>query len=118
LNTAFSKLAHDLAFRPLAWRFGTKVATFSVFLISGVVHEAVISLPARGGYGLPTIYFVLQAIGVLVERSSLGRRIGLGCGSLGWLFVLTFVAGPVFWLFHPPFVFNVILPMLHAIGPK
>lgn len=25
-------------------------------------------------------------------------------------------AGPVFWLFHPPFVRNVILPMLDALG--
>ncbi len=29
-------------------------------------------------------------------------------------FVVT--AAPAFWLFHPPFVHRVILPMLHAIG--
>jgi hypothetical protein len=25
-------------------------------------------------------------------------------------------AGPAYWLFHPIFIRNVILPMLHALG--
>src|SRR5437867_3664498 len=49
-NTAFNTLAVEFAFRPLARRWGAAWATFSVFLISGLVHEAVISLPARGGF--------------------------------------------------------------------
>lgn len=117
-NTAFNALAHDLAFRPLARRLGMARATIGVFLISGFVHELAISFPARGGYGLPTVYFLLQACGLLFERSRQGSRFGLGRGLVGRLFVLLFVAGPVFWLFHPPFVINVILPMLRAIGAK
>jgi hypothetical protein len=115
-NTAFNHLAQDLAFRPLARRFGMAGATLSVFAISGFIHEAVISLPARGGFGLPTAYFVVQGLGVLLERSALGRRAGLGHGVRGRLFALGSAAGPAFWLFHPPFVRNVILPMLRAIG--
>jgi len=91
-------------------------ATLAVFAISGLMHELVISLPAHGGYGLPTAYFILQGFGVLVERSRLGRRIGLGRGLRGWLFTLACAAGPAFWLFHPTFVRNVILPMLRAFG--
>src|SRR5439155_26521099 len=111
-------LAHDLAFRPLARRWGVTGATIAVFLISGLVHESVISLPARGGYGLPTAYFAVQAFGVLMERSSWGHRLGLGRGFRGWLFVVLCAGAPAFWLFHPIFIRNIILPMLHAIGGK
>ena len=115
-NTAFHVLAQDLAFRPLARRCGRTGATIGVFLISGLVHEAVISLPARGGFGLPTAYFIFQALGVLAERARWGRRLGLGRSFRGWLFALICAAGPSFWLFHPPFIHQVILPMLQAIG--
>ena len=115
-NTAFNNLAHALIFRPLASRFGVTCATLGVFLISGILHDLVISLPARAGFGLPTAYFLFQGIAVLAERSALGHRAGLSKGFRGWLFTLVCAGGPAFWLFHPAFVTNVILPMLHAIG--
>lgn len=114
-NSAFSQLAYDLAFRPALRHSNTAGATTVVFLLSGLVHELVISIPARGGYGLPTLYFLLQAAGVLIERSRAGRRLGLRHGFAGWIFTVTFTAGPVFWLFHPPFIHRVILPFLQAI---
>jgi len=46
----------------------------------------------------------------------LWRRVGLGRGWRGWLFTLIVAAAPAFWLFPPPFVRNVILPMLTFIG--
>lgn len=115
-NTSFNALAKDLVFRKLARQLGVAWATFAVFVVSGVVHDLVISLPARGGYGLPTGYFLVQGAGVLFERSRLGGGLGLGRGWRGWLFMCVVTAAPVFWLFHPPFVHHVILPMLQAIG--
>jgi hypothetical protein len=115
-NTAFNKLVHDLAFRPLARRAGIARATLGVFGISGIIHELAISFPARGGYGLPLSYFLVQGAGVLIERGSFGRALGLGHGIRGWLFVFIFTVGPAYWLFHPTFVQNVILPMLQTIG--
>lgn len=115
-NTAFNELAFRLAFRPLRRRTTPAAATLLVFGLSGLIHELVISLPADGGYGLPTLYFLVQGLGVITERSRLGRNHGLGRGFRGWFFTLLVTAGPVAWLFHPPFITNVILPMFTAIG--
>jgi hypothetical protein len=115
-NTAFNELAFRFTFRPLRRLTTPVIATLLVFGLSGIIHELVISLPARDGYGLPTIYFLGQGLGVLAERSRLGRELGLGRGLRGWIFTLLVTAGPAFWLFHPPFINHVILPMLTAIG--
>ena len=115
-NAAFNELAFRFAYRPLRRRTNSIAATLGVFGLSGLIHELVISLPAHGGYGLPTAYFLIQGLGMLLERSPFGRCIGLGQGLLGRLFALAVTAGPAFWLFHPPFIHNVILPMLKAIG--
>jgi D-alanyl-lipoteichoic acid acyltransferase DltB (MBOAT superfamily) len=115
-NTAFHDLAVQFTFRPLRPIVGLTAATWSVFLASGLVHELVISVPAHGGYGFPTGYFLLQGLGVTSERTRVGRRLGLGRGWRGRLFTVLVTAGPAFWLFPPPFVQRVILPMLAVIG--
>ena len=114
-NLGFRQLSHELIFRPLHRRLGADAAGFLVFAVSGLIHDLVISLPARGGYGLPTIYFLLQGTGMTIEHSRLGRRLGLGQGVRGWCFMMVFLAAPVFWLFHPWFVLRVILPFMRAI---
>jgi hypothetical protein len=115
-NTAFNELAFRFAYRPLR-RITTPVtATLLVFGLSGLIHDLLISLPASGGYGLPTLYFLIQGLGTIIERSRFGNRIGLGRGERGWLFTLLVTVGPVAGLFHPPFIKHVILPMLNAIG--
>jgi predicted DCC family thiol-disulfide oxidoreductase YuxK len=115
-NTAFNDLTARFIFRPLRRATGARSATMLAFLASGLLHDLVISVPARGGYGLPTLYFLLQGAGVLFEHTKLARRLRLGHGIRGWLFTFLMTAGPAFWLFHPPFIHRVILPMLHAIG--
>jgi predicted DCC family thiol-disulfide oxidoreductase YuxK len=117
-NTAFHELATRFTFRPLRARVGSSIAALIVFLLSGVIHELVISLPAGGGYGLPTGYFIVQGLGIAGERSRRGRRLGLGRGWRGRLFTVFVVAGPVYWLFPPVFVRHVVLPMLSAIGAR
>lgn len=114
-NLGFRQLAHELVFRPLHRSLGAGTAGFLVFVVSGLIHDLVISVPARGGYGLPTIYFALQGVGVAVERSRVGKRHGLGRGIRGWCFMVGFLTAPVFWLFHPWFVMRVILPFMRAI---
>jgi hypothetical protein len=115
-NTGFKELSLQWMFRPLQHKTGAVTATMLVFGASGLIHELVISLPARGGYGLPTLYFLIQGVGLIAERTPLARQFGLGHGWRGWLFTILITAGPGFWLFHPPFIQNVILPMLHVVG--
>lgn len=115
-NLGFSVPARRLLLKPLATRLGRDVATMIVFLVSGLLHELVISVPARAGYGLPTAYFLTQGAAILFERSAPGRRLGLGNGWRGQFLALLFAAGAAFWLFHPVFVHRVILPFLQAIG--
>jgi predicted DCC family thiol-disulfide oxidoreductase YuxK len=126
-NTGFHRLAHRFLFLPAlassskrnercrnapskAW------PTLFVFLVSGLIHDLVITVPAGGGYGLPTAYFLFQGCALIFERSPFGRWLGLGRGARGHLFALLVTAGPAFWLFPPVFVNNIILPMLQAIG--
>jgi Membrane bound O-acyl transferase family len=115
-NTAFHELAARFTFAPLRRLVGVPGASVLVFLGSGLIHELVISVPAHAGYGLPTAYFVLQGMGIAAERTERGRRLGLGRGVRGWVFTFVVASGPAFWLFHPPFVHTVILPMLAVIG--
>jgi hypothetical protein len=115
-NTGFHVLVDRFVFRKTRAPLGAPGAVLLTFFVSGLIHDFVISFPARGGYGLPTAYFMLQGVAMLFERSSLGQRLALGRGRRGWLFTLAVALVPAAVLFHPPFVHNVILPMLNAIG--
>ncbi|MDB6019957.1 MAG: rane protein [Pedosphaera sp.] len=114
-NSAFNQVVHAFLFRPFHRQLGLAVATMGVFLASGMIHELVLSVPARAGYGLPTLYFLLQGAGILAEHTALGTKISLRHGIIGWCFTVALTAIPAFWLFHPPFITRVIIPFLHAI---
>jgi D-alanyl-lipoteichoic acid acyltransferase DltB (MBOAT superfamily) len=115
-NTAFRDLTHRFLFRPLMPSLGARGAIFGGFVFSGIVHDVVISLPARGGYGGPTLFFASQALAMLFERSSLGRRFGLGRGIAGRIFTAAVLLIPVYFLFYPPFVERIMVPFMRALG--
>jgi len=115
-NTAFRDLTHRFLFRPLTRRFGGRAGLAGGFLFSGLVHELVISWPARGGYGGPTLFFVVQGLGILLERSRFGQEIGLGGGVTGRLFAMLVLLVPAPLLFHPPFVETIVVPFMQAMG--
>ena len=115
-NTAFRDLTHRFLFLPLTARLGPRIGIFSGFLLSGLIHDVVISIPANGGYGLPTLYFVLQSAGFFLERSAWGKALGLKRMPRGWLYTMGFLAIPLPLLFHWPFIQNVVLPFMDAAG--
>jgi hypothetical protein len=65
---------------------------------------------------LPTLYFQIQFAGLLLERSALGRRLGLRRGFRGWAFTMLVVALPIGLLFPPVFLERVMLPFYQALG--
>jgi alginate O-acetyltransferase complex protein AlgI len=115
-NLAFRDLTHRFLFRPLTPLFGARGAVLAGFVFSGLVHDFVISLSARGGYGLPTLFFLISGLAMFAERGRLGRMLGLGRGWRGWLFTALTILAPAPLLFHPPFVERIVVPFLQAIG--
>lgn len=61
-NVAFSEMISIAVVRPLTRSIGPRGARLAGFLVSGLLHEVAITVPVRAGYGLPTLYFLLQAV--------------------------------------------------------
>lgn len=112
-NLAFSDFVHPLVFRPISQRFGVVPATAATFLFSGVLHDLVISIPARGGYGRPTAYFMIQCLGLLIEKTPAYRK--LPAGAKRWI-ARAVVALPLPLLVPAIFLRNVIVPTLGTLG--
>ena len=66
-NVGFSEMTSLAVYRPLK-KWNAPAATMAAFAFSGLLHEVAISLPVRAGFGLPTLYFLIQGAAVLVER--------------------------------------------------
>ena len=106
-NTAYSEMMTQAVYRPANTIAGRDAATWSVFLISGFLHEIAISLPVSAGYGLPTGYFLLQALFIKLEESVALK------GPWAKLYTFAAILLPAPLLFHAPFVRGVVLPLLH-----
>ncbi len=103
-NVGYSQMMQRLVGRPVAERFGATASIMAVFIGSGLLHEVAITLPVRSGYGLPTLYFTLHGLLVLVEKAS-GRRAGR-------IATLLLVAAPLGVLFPADFQDQVIARFL------
>jgi len=110
-NLAFRDAAALLVFRPTARRWGVAAATLITFFVSGLLHDAVISLPARGGYGLPTLYFLLQYVGMMFERAVFRNEMSFWKRVANRATTALVIVLPLPLLFHRPFADNVILPL-------
>lgn len=101
-NLAFSEMIALAVSRPVSARFGRTTGVLAAFAFSAIAHELAISVPARGGYGGPSLYFLLHGGLVVLER-----RLGWSgrAWTLGWLLV------PLPLLFHGPFLEAVVWPL-------
>jgi alginate O-acetyltransferase complex protein AlgI len=106
-NTAYVEMNH-VVFAPLARRWFGRYANVALFALSGLLHEAAISLPVLAGFGGPTAYFVLHAAAVHIEP-----RIGLPRWPrpLARLWTWCWVLLPLPLLFHAPFRDALVEPL-------
>jgi Membrane bound O-acyl transferase family len=114
-NLAFRDAVALVLFRPLARRFTAGVATMLTFFASGLWHEAVISFPARGGYGLPTLYFLIQGASVCLQRRYLRATTAPFSTWVGRVTTALVVALPLPLLFPHTFAVNVLIPFLRVL---
>jgi len=105
-NRPFTELLTRTVYRPVAEQWTRTHAVWSGFLASGLLHEIAISLPVQSGYGLPTLYFLIQAVGLQLEprwkSNPLWHRLGW------WLWVLL----PLPLVFHTAFIKQVLFPLI------
>jgi alginate O-acetyltransferase complex protein AlgI len=97
-NLGFTEMTAVAILRPIRILTGPRVAILASFIASGLLHEMAISVPARGGYGLPTLYFAIH--GILVLRDTRSR-----------LVMFLALIGPILLVFHLPFLRTVIWPL-------
>lgn len=115
-NLAFRDLTNRLVFHPLVKPLGPSAALLAGFVGSGLVHDLVISIPAGGGYGRPTLYFTLQGLATLVQRGHRGAGLRFRTGVCGQLLTIAILVLPCPLLFHKWFVQDVIVPFIQAMG--
>ncbi len=112
-NLAFSEMTALAVFRPLKQLPGrsqqvTVLATIGGFLFSGMLHELAISVPVGAGYGLPMLYFLINGIGVVLEK----RLAFLDSSLLGRAWTSAWVLLPLPILFHPRFLAGCVWPII------
>jgi alginate O-acetyltransferase complex protein AlgI len=109
-NLAYSEMCAIVFYRPLSGRAGRDASVLLSFVFSGLLHEMAISLPVNAGYGLPTAYFTLHGVLVLLEEA-LARRGRPIRGLAGRIWAYFWILAPLPILFHGPFVAGVLLPL-------
>jgi hypothetical protein len=106
-NLAYVELNQVLFLPPLRRWFG-RGAVPAAFILSGALHELVISVPVLAGFGGPMAYFVLHA---LLTRTERHLRIAHWPAPLAWLWTWVWVLAPLPLLFHTPFRDALVVPL-------
>jgi hypothetical protein len=110
-NRVVSEMFREVVFLPVARRAGARVALFAVFAYSGLYHE-IISFIARSGYGGPSLYFLLQYLGVAIESARPVRRFFRAHPRVGRVWTLGVVVLPVGLLLPPALIDGYLIPLL------
>lgn len=112
-NIAFIEMNSIVLFRPLQKRVGAGLALLLSFLFSGLLHEVAISLPVYAGFGLPTLYFLIQGIMVLVEKQIIHHPGNiLQNSALARVWTYFWIIAPAPLLFHQAFIKESVFPLI------
>jgi hypothetical protein len=103
-NRAFVDMNKIFIMGPLRDKVPLAILTFSIFAVSGILHEIGISYADGVSWGSPLLYFVIQGVGMEIEKHRKLPRI------LVWAWILL----PVPLLFTPAFT-NLFLGNLSRV---
>lgn len=109
-NIAFVELTTIAVLRPLRNKFGQTFAFWVSYIFSGLLHEMAISLPVNAGYGMPCLYFLIQAFLILTIEKYFIKHIQLRYIKRLWVLVALLL--PVFFLFHQSFINGIVYPLI------
>ncbi len=109
-NLAFSEMTALAIYRPLRGPLGTQRAMIAAFVFSGFLHELAISVPVKSGYGLPLLYFAIQAVGMFAE-ANLEHRGWMRRPWLARVWTGLWIVLPMPILFHTPFLEGCVWPL-------
>jgi alginate O-acetyltransferase complex protein AlgI len=114
-NRIVSGMLREVIFFPVARWLGARVALFAVFLYSALYHEG-LSFMAGSGYGGPSLYFLVQYLGLAIENSRPARRLLLDRPWLGRAWTWAVVVLPVRLFLRPGLVDGFLVPLLVQTG--
>jgi Membrane bound O-acyl transferase family len=113
-NLAFVEM-DKILFLPLARRlFNPRGAILFVFVISGLLHEIGISYASGQLWGLPLLYFLIQGIGIIIEKQWLSKKTLSPAATR--TFAMVWVLAPLALLFNAPFQSAFVAPLSSAVG--
>lgn len=116
-NLAFIEMLSIAVLRPLKTKTGNTTSILLSFLLSGLLHEVAITLPVNAGFGMPTVYFIIQGLAVAAEKEMEKRNIVLLKNKLAAkLWVLFWVVAPIHFLFPNPFIEQIVWPLANLNG--
>ncbi|KAF8653192.1 hypothetical protein HU200_062642 [Digitaria exilis] len=106
-NLMVTAILRPSVYDPVRARAGKPTAAMATFLVSGLMHEAMIYyLTLRSPTGEMTAFFVLHSACCVAEAFCARRWAVKGWAPpprpVATLLVVVFVAGTAFWLFFPP----------------
>ncbi|XSG74284.1 wax synthase family protein [Herpetosiphon llansteffanensis] len=111
-NMAVHEVLSVVVWQPLKPLIGSRWAAAMVFIVSGLLHELLLSYPAAGGWGWPTGYFVVQIAATSLERQR-SVRAWLRRSSyrqIIWTLSWTIIPAPL--LFRPELVLGLFAAYL------
>jgi alginate O-acetyltransferase complex protein AlgI len=108
-NLAFTEMTSVAIYAPLKNRIGSAGAIMLAFMFSGLLHEVALSVPVNNGYGLPLLYFTIQGILVLTEKTLIAHKnkfLQHKITSRIWVFLGLVIPLPL--LFHTQFLKQIV----------
>lgn len=108
-NIAFSEMTSIIIYRPLNKKYNNTLALILAFAFSGLLHELALSVPVNTGYGLPLLYFIIQAVIVLIEKRITRYNVSfLKNGVIAQAWVLFWLIAPIPLLFSKAFIKQIV----------